>query len=643
MAETDALRSLLASFVIEVDKAGELAKGNAAVDAMKQRLADLQAEFAKVRAPAAKAASDIESVFTRAAQTAAKNLKAISAVAAFGGGQGGSGWGDALAAAAKGKSHLATVQGMSGRADNSNAWGGLGALRDGIGPQMGPTRDTLNAGRAQMAESERAAAAYALTLRGRLATAVQHVRDGFAGGPKAQGPGLITTLATARNAFLAFAGGTAVRGVMHLVDSIGDISESSARLGVTTDQFQRLRVVADQNGTSVEALGTAFRTLSNAAVQPTKETTKAFDTLGLSVKDADGNFKSANDLFFEVARALAGVENETQRSALAQDLLGRSAQQLKPIFAGGTAAVDEMSASLSGMNVLSADTIKQADELSDKWKTVGPAFLAAAEPLLKMLLPALETLTEWIVKGVDIIGKWVAQTDFASIALTALGAVMVTRVIPGLQLMVGLGGGASRVLLNMAGSAAKAAIAFLRVALPLLAIEDFITFLRGGDSETGRLLDAVFGKGSADGTLKAIRDVTEAIKSLWNWITGNGKGEQWFGMWREFTDGLKLIANDLAAAAGLGGPQFTGGLNNGAIFRGSDFSGQTFDGATATMPLPAGQYGPPTAAQAAGATVDASGDRVVNITLPPGSGAQEIGRVTAGALEADRLRIMAGF
>ena len=51
---SDALRQLLASFVVEVDKAGELAKGNAAIDALKERLVDLQ-EAAK---PAAKAVND---------------------------------------------------------------------------------------------------------------------------------------------------------------------------------------------------------------------------------------------------------------------------------------------------------------------------------------------------------------------------------------------------------------------------------------------------------------------------------------------------------------------------------------------------------------------------------------------------------
>ena len=583
----DELRSLLASFVIEVDKAGALAKGNAQIDALKKRLEELQA----AAKPAAKAVSD---VFSRAAQQAQKNLLAANLSSVWGGRSDSNGFA-ALGAQLKAQQEknqtaLATLAGMTGR-DSSDGWAGLGALRDKIGPQLGPTRDALNAGRAQMVAAEQAAAAYAKTLRGRLAGAVDAVRAGFngGGGAKGGGPGLIESLATARNAFLAFAGGTAVRGVMGLVDSIGDISESAARLGVTVEQFQRLRVVAEQNGTSVEALGTAFRTLANAAVQPTKESTKAFKTLGVSVKDAKGQFKSTNDLFFEVSKALAGVSNETKRSALAQDVLGRSAIQLKPIFAGGSAAIDEMARSMGDMNVLSAETVRSADELSDSWKAVGPSLLSAAEPLLKILIPALKTFTEFVVGVIEALGKWIKQTDLTSVAITALGAVMVTRIIPGLRLMIGLGGGASRVLLSMAGSAAKAAVAFLRMALPLLAIEDFITFLRGGDSETGRLIEAIFGKDGVTVTLKAIKDLKAAMVDLWDWVTGQSTGEGVARLWQEFGNGITVMINDALAAIGIGK-----GGTNGPFKLAETIVQSTSMGTSSYINTP-GAYGPPTA------------------------------------------------
>src|SRR3954471_630290 len=534
---SDALRELLASFVIEVDKAGELAKGNAAIDALKARLVDLQAEFNKVRAPAERAGKAIQAAL-----------------------QNGFGAAPGLAAALQQSASSAT----------SNLFGQFGAAQGAheyaspigphpLGAQFGPTRETLNAGRAAMAESEAAAAKFAGTLRGKLASAVQAVRDGFnrGGGGGGDGPGLIERLGDFRTQIQLLGAGAAIAGIHRLVDSIGDIGEAAQRLGVTTDQFQRLDVLARQNGTSVESLGTAFRTLANVAVEPTKQSTEAFAKLGISVKDSSGQFKSTNDLFFEVSGALAGVANETTRSALAQDLLGRSAIELKPLFAAGTAEIEKQRKALGEMHVISAETIRQADELSDSWKTLGPSMLAAAEPLIKILIPALKQLTEWFQKGITWVGKFLRQSDLAGIALTGLAVVLATKVLPGLQLMIGLGGGATRSLFALAGAGLKAAWSLAKTVLPLLLLEDFITFLRGGDSETGRLLDAIFGKGTAEGTQKAVEDLAAAFKDLWDWITGHGQAEKAKSLYFELANGINAMLNDVLHLAGIG----KGGLN----------------------------------------------------------------------------------
>jgi hypothetical protein len=624
---SEALRSLLAEFVVQVDKAGELARGNAQVDALKAKLGELQAAFDQVKVPAARAG--------RAVQQAFGDTPGLAA---------------GIAAASRDR-----LQGLFG------GFGAQSGAQDAAGPlgpdrQFGPTRDTLNAGRAAMAESEAAAAKYAQTLRGKLAGAVQAVRAGFNRGGGSDGPGLLSTLGTVRNGLIALGVGAAARSVVHLVEGIGDIKEAAQRLGVTTGVFQRLKILAGQNGTSVEALGTAFRSLANNAVQPTKASTAAFTKLGVSVKDTHGQFKSTNDLFFEVAGALADVGNETERSAIAQDLLGRSAIELKPIFAGGRAEIEKQRKALAAMNVLSDETINQADDLADSWKAIGPSFLSAAEPLLKLLLPALTTLTQWLFKGIDVLGKWLKKTDFASVAITALGFAVATQLLPGLGLLIGLGGGAVKVLLGMAGAGAKAALSFLRMALPILAIEDFITFLRGGDSETGRLLDAVFGKGASEGTLKAINDMAAAFQSLWQWLLGDGQGEAAKSLFKEMSEGINLIINDLLHLLGIG----KGGLNgplksdgNGAgpldslIGKAGDLGTSLFKdvpGTVAynethgTIPTPGGtgQYGPP----APPVTI---GDRTVNITMGPSATAGDVGRAVGGELDRDNNALIAVY
>lgn len=632
------LRSLLASFVIEVDKAGELAKGNAAIDALKGRLGDLQAELNKVRAPAERAGKAIQ--------------QALS---------GGFGATPGLAAALQqtAQSKAASLFGQFG------AQQGVSDYASPIGPekmgaQFGPTRETLNAARAATAEADAAAAKYATTLRGRLGSAVKAVRDGFGrgGGGGGGGPGLIERLQDFRTQFQLLAGSAAVVGVKRLVDGIGDISEGAQRLGVSTDQFQRLSILAGQNNTSVEALGTAFRNLSNAAVQPTKETEKSFRELGVSTKDASGQFKSANDLFFDTTAALAGVTDETKRNALANDLLGRSALELKPLFANGTAAVNEQRKALASLNVLSKDTITQADGISDTWKTLPLLFLTAAEPLLKLLLPALAQLTEWVVKGTEAFGKFLKQTDFVSVALTALGVAMIWKVIPALQLMIGLGGGVSASLLGMAGAAARATLAFLAWAIPIAIIEDFLGFLRGDESAIGEALDTLFGKGASTAVIdalgkswdilaSAVKRVLEALhlfKPNDLDLEQRDRADQAYegsNFARKLVPAIKAYGD--FAFPGLGSLANLGG-------KAADWIGSSTNSAgygSSTMPVPSvlGQSGLMSSAEpnSSPAPNVSIGDTRIEITMSDSASASDVGRAVSGAVSSSQEQLVSTY
>jgi hypothetical protein len=597
---SEALRSLLAEFVVNVDKAGELAKGNEAVTALKARLGELVAEFAKVKVPAQQAAKAAGDVFARAAQTAQRNLQAISASQ------------------------------LGGRADNSG-FGALAGLANR--PQQGPV---LPAGVAKMRAAEQAAAAYAQTLRGKLAGAVAQVRAGFnGGGGSGGGPGLLASLTSVKAGLIGLGVGAAAHGVKRLVDGIGDIRESAQRLGVTTGTFQRLRVLAEQNGTSVGALGTAFRNLANSAVQPTKQSEAAFTKLGVSVKDAQGQFKTTDDLFFEVSAALADVGNETERSALAQDLLGRSAQELKPIFAAGRVEIDKQRQALAAMNVLSDETIAQADDLSDSWKAVGPSLLAAAEPLLQLLLPALKWLTESLTKGVEVVGKFLKQTDFLAVGLTGLAVALTTYVIPGLGLMIALGGGATRVLFGMAGAAASAAVSFARFVLPLLFIEDFIGFLNGSDSVIGRTLDALFGKGASTAVIDALAKAWELLASsvkivlealhLWNPDDADkAQQERANSTWQgsNFQRLFQNIGDAFATMGAAGAPGGQFGMAGG-------------------MPMPGPS--PKTSQNMSVAPTVTVGDNVVNISMAPTSSASQIASTVGTELQSNRDAILSAY
>ena len=82
---------------------------------------------------------------------------------------------------------------------------------------------------------------------------------------------------------------------------------------------------------------------SMKAVQDgTKLSVEAYDKLGASVMNADGSLRDSDTVYWEVIDALGKIENETERDALAMQILGKSAQELNPLIEQGAERIQEL-------------------------------------------------------------------------------------------------------------------------------------------------------------------------------------------------------------------------------------------------------------------------------------------------------------
>ena len=113
----------------------------------------------------------------------------------------------------------------------------------------------------------------------------------------------------------------------------------SMQTGQTTDQLQEFSYATELIDVSVDTLQGSLTKLTNNmqdTINGTGNAKASFDALGISVTDADGNMRSANDVFYETIDALGDVKNETERDAMAMDIFGRSAQDLNPLIIQGS-------------------------------------------------------------------------------------------------------------------------------------------------------------------------------------------------------------------------------------------------------------------------------------------------------------------
>lgn len=211
-----------------------------------------------------------------------------------------------------------------------------------------------------------------------------------------------------------FVGSEITRVAGAALDYASSLGEVSQQLGITAEDLQIYRYAATQVGLSQEELDGGLskltRTLGDAQLGG-KQSAAVFSALGVSIRDASGNFRTTSQIMPELIAAISSISDPARRAAIEVELFGRSGQKLDTLLAGGTAAMANMrkEAQASGM-VLSDDLVQSADAAADsvaklkKQLEVNVARVVAQNAnAIYGLSGALQTLT---VKGLGLVASY---------------------------------------------------------------------------------------------------------------------------------------------------------------------------------------------------------------------------------------------
>ena len=161
---------------------------------------------------------------------------------------------------------------------------------------------------------------------------------------------------------LALGAGAAVAGlgaglfaIANSTAKAGDeFQKMSLRLGLSTDMLSGMKHAVELSGSSMEALEKGVRTLAKRmsdADEGLVEAERSFTALGIQIKNADGSLKDLDTMMAEAAQGLAGMEDNTKRVALAQELFGRSGTALLPLFKQGAAGLRQMTEEAKALGI----------------------------------------------------------------------------------------------------------------------------------------------------------------------------------------------------------------------------------------------------------------------------------------------------
>ena len=180
------------------------------------------------------------------------------------------------------------------------------------------------------------------------------------------------------------------------------VDKLSQKMNLSRKQFQEWDYITKQSGTSMEALSMGMKTL---AVQAEADG-KAFEKLGINVRDANGNIKDQGTLFNQTLAALFKYENTTERLAVASKLFGRGAQELAPILNSGAKSIEELRQRAHELGLVLNDeaidaSVRFSDKVSDLAGSIKTAFFGA----IQKVLPQLETVIDDFIDATKEGGK----------------------------------------------------------------------------------------------------------------------------------------------------------------------------------------------------------------------------------------------
>lgn len=184
------------------------------------------------------------------------------------------------------------------------------------------------------------------------------------------------------------------------------IDKQSQRLGMSNEAYQEWSYILSQNGADISTLTMGMRTLTNkidGLKNGAKASTQAFAQLGLSFKDLKG--LTGEEQFSLVIQRLQGIQDETTRNAVANDVLGRSYMQLIPLLNQSSDSVENLRQKAHDTNQLMSDEgIKAAVDYTDAVDTLQRSFDGFKNNIGAEILPGITQITDGItdlINGVD--------------------------------------------------------------------------------------------------------------------------------------------------------------------------------------------------------------------------------------------------
>ena len=181
------------------------------------------------------------------------------------------------------------------------------------------------------------------------------------------------------------------------VAQYGDqIDKMSQKLGLSATAYQQWDYVLGQAGADINSMSVGMKTLTNKlddAKNGSESAQQMFAALGLSMEDLAG--MSREEVFENVIYGFQGMADSTERAALANDLFGKSGQELTPLFNQSVEDTQALIAASDELGFVMGDqAVKNAAHYHDSLDTLTRTFGGVKNSLMGEFMPSITAVMD---------------------------------------------------------------------------------------------------------------------------------------------------------------------------------------------------------------------------------------------------------
>lgn len=201
---------------------------------------------------------------------------------------------------------------------------------------------------------------------------------------------------------LALGTGSLIAAVKNTADFADEMGKAAQKVGTTTEALSGLKYAGDLADVSFEQLQVGMGKLAKSAEDfrdGSKSAVDAFGKIGLDPT----KYKDTVELFTAVVDRLSKMEDGARKTAIAQDILGKSGKELIPLINAGAEGLKAAAEEAKRFGIIvTSEAAKAAEDFNDNITRLNTAFDGLKISIGNSALPAIADLTQEFVDLIQV-------------------------------------------------------------------------------------------------------------------------------------------------------------------------------------------------------------------------------------------------